>query len=78
LSMFLASRSKDAIELAGLPALEMEIGKLTIHQISFVTPTIIIRNIPKAEADGLLPTGIFRRVYINYADRFTVLEPWWG
>ena len=30
----------------------------------------------KAIADGLLPTVLFRRVYISYADRFVVLEPW--
>jgi hypothetical protein len=28
------------------------------------------------EVDGLLPTVLFRRVYISYADRFVVLEPW--
>ena len=28
------------------------------------------------EVDGLLLTVLFRRVYISYADRFVVLEPW--
>jgi hypothetical protein len=59
-----------------LPAQDMQIGALTFHQISFVTPTATRKDIPKVEVDGLLPTVLFRRVYISYADRFVVLEPW--
>ena len=36
------------------------------------------KHISKIEVDGLLPTAIFRRVYISYADRFVVLEPWYA
>jgi hypothetical protein len=53
----------------------MQIGTLTFHQISFVTPAVR-KDIPKVEVDGLLPTAIFRLVYISYADHFVVLEPW--
>jgi hypothetical protein len=58
-----------------LPPQDIQIGTLTIHQISFVTPATR-KDIPKIAVDGLLPTAIFRRVYISYADRFVVLEPW--
>jgi hypothetical protein len=54
---------------------DMRIGTLIFHQISFVTPAAR-KDIPKVEVDGLLPTAIFKRVYISYADRFVVLEPW--
>jgi hypothetical protein len=55
-----------------LPPQDMRIGTLTFHQISFVTPAAR-KDIPKLEVDGLLPTAIFRCVYISYADRFVVL-----
>ena len=58
-----------------LPPQDMQIGTLTFHQISFVTPAAR-KDIPKVEVDGLLPTAIFRCVYISYADRFVVLELW--
>ena len=70
-------RGPDGAErvFAVLPPQDMQIGTLTFHQISFVTPAAR-KDIPKIEVDGLLPTAIFRCVYISYADRFVVLEPW--
>ena len=53
----------------------MQIGALIFHQIPFVTPATR-KDIPKVEVDGLLPTALFRRVYISYADRFVILEQW--
>jgi hypothetical protein len=71
-------RGPDGAErvFAALPPQDMQIGTLTVHQISYVTPAATRKDIPKVEVDGLLPTAIFRRVYISYADRFVVLEPW--
>ena len=60
---------------AVLPPQDMQIGTLTFHRISFVTP-VTRKDIPKLEVDGLLPTAIFRCVYISYADHFVVLETW--
>jgi hypothetical protein len=73
----LRDRGPDGAErvFAILPPQDMQIGTLTFHQISFVTPAAR-KDIPKVEVDGLLPTAIVRRVYISYADRFVVLEPW--
>jgi hypothetical protein len=70
-------RGPDGAErvFALLPPQDMQIGALTFHQISFVT-LAARKDIPKVEIDGLLPTAIFRRLYISYADRFVVLEPW--
>jgi hypothetical protein len=69
-------RGPDGAErvFAVLPPQDMQIGTLTLHQISFVTPAAR-RDIPKVEVDGLLPTAIFRSVYISYTGRFVVLEP---
>ena len=54
----------------------LEIGKLMFHQIRFVTRAQADDDGTKVAVDGMLPTGIFRSVYISYADRFIVLEPW--
>jgi hypothetical protein len=70
-------RGPDGVEriFTVLPPQDMQIGTLTIHQISFLTPAAARKDIPKVEVDGLLPTALFRRVFISYADRFVILEP---
>ena len=57
-----------------LPPQAMQIGKLLIHQISFAT--YAANDAPAIDVDGLLPTAQFRRVYIDYNNRFVVLESW--
>jgi len=71
-------RGPDGVErvFAVLPPQDMQIGTLTLHQVSFVTPAATGKDVPKLGVDGLLPTALFRRIYISYADRFVVLEPW--
>ena len=67
----------DVGAFAVLPPQDLRIGNHICHQISFVTPAgNKNRYTPKIQVDGLLTTGLFRRVYISYADRFVVLEPW--
>jgi hypothetical protein len=74
----LRNHSADGVErtFTVLPPQDMEIGILAFRQISFATITGTGRDIPKVGVDGLLPTVLFRRVYISYADGFVVLEPW--
>jgi hypothetical protein len=76
--MPLRDRGPDGIErvFSVLRPQDMEVGALTLHQISFVTPTATRKDIPREEVDGLLPTALFRSIYISYTDRFVVLEPW--
>jgi Aspartyl protease len=77
-SVPIRDRGPDGVErvFAVLPPQDIQVGTLTFHQISFVTPAATRKDIPHVEVDGLLPIGLFRRVYISYADRFVVLEPW--
>jgi hypothetical protein len=74
----LRNRSADGVERAFtvLPPQDMQIGIIAFRQISFVTLAGTGEDVPKVGVDGLLPTVLFRRVYISYADRFVVLEPW--
>ena len=61
-----------------LPPQDMQIGILSFRQISFVTLADTGKDVPKVGFDGLLPASLFRRIYIGYADRFVILEPWLG
>jgi hypothetical protein len=59
-----------------LPSQEMRIADVVLPRISFATLLIANHDGSTREVDGLLPTGLFRSVYIGYADRFVVLVPW--
>lgn len=59
-----------------LAAQDVQVGNRAVHQIPFVTPVSTGREVPKVAGDGLLPTVLFQRVYISYADHFAVLDPW--
>lgn len=58
------------------PSQEIRVGDIVLPQVSFATLLGSNRDVHRAEVDGLLPTGIFRSVYIGYTDRFVVLVPW--
>jgi len=58
-----------------LPRQDMQIGALAFHQIPFVS-LATGKEVPKVEVEGLLPTALFRSVYISYSDRFVILEQW--
>jgi hypothetical protein len=59
-----------------LPPQSMHIGSLSIQQVSFAAPADSRENALTSKEDGLLATVLFRRVFISYADRFVVLDPW--
>jgi hypothetical protein len=59
-----------------LPPQSMQIGSFNIQQVSFAAPVDSGENALTSKEDGLLTTGLFRRVFISYADRFVVLDPW--
>lgn len=77
-SRLLQGRSLDGRvrTIALLPPQVMRIGNITFPQITFSTFLGINRDGFRGEVDGLLPTGLFRSVYIGYADRFVMLVPW--
>src|SRR3984957_126836 len=59
-----------------LPPQSMQIGSFNIQQVSFAAPVDSGENALTSKEDGLLTTGLFRRVFISYADRFVVLDLW--
>lgn len=55
---------------------DMRVGSHSLRQISFVTPVAAGTDLPvKPDVDGVLPTSLFRSVFISYADHFAILEP---
>jgi Aspartyl protease len=59
-----------------LPAQDLKVASLKLQNVAFLTPAITQKNLQVAEFDGLLSTWLFRRVFIDHADRFAVLEAW--
>jgi hypothetical protein len=63
-------------EFSVLTPQRIQIGSLNIPQVSFAAPAESGENALTSKEDGLLTTVLFRRVFISYADRFVVLDPW--
>jgi len=59
-----------------LPAQDMRVGSCNSSRITFVAQREGRADIRPIAADGVLSTGIFRRVFISYSAHFAVVEPW--
>jgi hypothetical protein len=59
-----------------LPPQNVKIGSAELSKVPFITLASTQKNIRTSEFDGLLTMGLFKRVFINHADRYAVLEPW--
>jgi hypothetical protein len=57
-----------------LPPQDARIGSLKLPGVAFLSTTTE-KNSYVQGFDGVLNTGLFRRVFIDHADRFAVLEP---
>jgi hypothetical protein len=55
---------------------DVQVGPHFLHQVPFVTPVDAGVSVPKSDVDGLLPTLLFQRVFINYSDHYVVLDAW--
>ena len=60
--------------LSALPPQVVKIGSLELPGVSFLSTTTEKDSYVQG-FDGVLTTGLFRRVFIDHADRFAVLEP---
>jgi hypothetical protein len=74
----LRSRGTDGSEhaFAVLTSQDVQVGPHSLRQIQFVMPMNAGKNSPKPDVDGLLPTMLFQRVYVSYADHYVLLESW--
>jgi hypothetical protein len=60
--------------LSALPPQVVKIGSLELSGVSFLSTKTEKSSYVKG-IDGVLTTGLFRRVFVDHADRFAVLEP---
>ena len=60
---------------AALPPQDLRIGARTMSHVSFVTPVSSSNGVPKRDEDGLLPTILFKRVFICSANHYVVFDP---
>ena len=54
---------------------DVKIGSLELSRVPFFSLAGIQKDARVKGFDGVLPTGLFRRVFIDHADHFAVLEP---
>jgi hypothetical protein len=59
-----------------LPPQNVEIGPTELLKEVFVTLQGAQKDPRTAAFDGLLPTSLFRRVFINHAEHFAILDSW--
>jgi hypothetical protein len=60
---------------ATMPLQDLQIGPLEIPRVSFFTFAVTKKDSSPTDFDGMLPTGLFRRVFICHANHFVVLDP---
>ena len=60
---------------AVVPPQNVQIGNHILSHISFATPVMVAKNLPRQQEDGLLPTVLFQRVFISGGDHYVVFEP---
>jgi hypothetical protein len=53
----------------------MKIGSVEVAAVSFITLAGAQKDSRTSQFDGLLTMGLFKRVFIDHADHFAVLEP---
>jgi hypothetical protein len=58
-----------------LPSQEVRIGHLQLPNLPFFTLADDQKMASPSDFDGLLNTGLFRRIFICHAEHFAVLEP---
>lgn len=64
-----------AASFAVMPTQQVRIGTRIVRQIAFLTPVNTGCIVAKRGEDGLLPTVLFKRVFISYANQFVIFDP---
>jgi hypothetical protein len=59
-----------------LPIQNMKIGSVEVNKVEFLTMSGVRKDSRISDFDGLLTLGLFRRVFVNHADHYVVLDPW--
>lgn len=55
---------------------DVKVGSIKLPNVTFMSLAHPLKDSGRKEFDGLLAMDLFRRVFIDHADHFAVLEPW--
>lgn len=69
------SASGSQRRFTALPPQNMKIGSVEISNVPFITLEGAQKDSRTSDFDGLLTMGLFRRVFINHAEHFAILDP---
>jgi hypothetical protein len=61
-------------DFAVLPPMDVSVGREMIRQVTFMQTMNSIGAVQQAREDGVLPTVIFRRLFVSYANQFAILD----
>ena len=70
-----AAGDKAQMSLAALPSQQVRIGNRVLSQVTFLAPASTSGKINGSGEDGLLPTSLFKRVFVSYSEQFVILDP---
>ena len=59
-----------------LPLQNVKMGSVEISKVPFITLAGAQKDTRTSDFDGLLTMGLFKRVFVDHADHFAVLDPW--
>ena len=59
-----------------LPPQSVKMGSVELAKVLFVTLAGVQKASPPSDFDGLMTTGLFRRVFISHFGHYAVLDPW--
>ena len=76
-SASLGGRSVDGRQrmFSALPSQDVKIGSITLSGVAFVSLGGVQQDARAKGFDGMLTMGLFRRVFVDHADHYAVLEP---
>jgi hypothetical protein len=60
---------------SALPPQDVRIGSIALSGVAFFSLGAVQQDARAKGFDGVLTTGLFRRVFVDHADHFVVLEP---
>jgi len=63
------------VSLTDMPPQDLRIGARLLRGVAFMTPVRKGNIVTIAGEDGLLPTTLFKRVFISHADHFVMFDP---
>jgi hypothetical protein len=70
-----AAMGGSLVSLTEMPPQDLRVGARWLRGIAFMTPVRTGNIVTIAGEDGLLPTTLFKRVFISHADHFVIIDP---